>query len=99
MPKCLVTGTAYLITVEKGDYVKYGVPFRVYATREKAERFMTRLRLHYSRKPTEISTEASELESDTWYAALMLWQEKHPGGANNWYTDLDEWAIVPMKLC
>ena len=83
MPKTLIAGTLYLITVEQGDYYTHATPFRLYATRAKADRFMNRLKLHYSRKPaTPLHPQDDEVHEE-WYAKLLAWQVKHPGGKDN----------------
>lgn len=106
MGKISVTGTVYLVTVERGDYYKQAIPFRLYATRAKAERFLTRLKRHHAKKPKEPEgtwalnlTDDQQAEHTAWWAALQQWQNKHPGGPENAYASIDEWEIRPMPIC
>ena len=99
MPKTLIAGTLYLITVESCSCPNMAEPFRLYATRAKADRFMNRLKLHHSRKPVEPSSEQGELAYDLWYKNLQAWNRKHPGGSDHRHRNLDAWAVLPMSVC
>lgn len=98
MPKGLIAGTLYLVTVEAGDYHTLPIPFRLYGTRVKADRFIERIRRYHAKKPVEPGSNATDRESEEWWGALTEWQEKHPGGAHH-HRDPDEWHVRPMPVC
>lgn len=90
-------GTVYLITVDRAHLDGYTeTPFRLYATREKADRFINRLKRHYSKLPTPPKVGEA---TDSWVKALKDWRAKHPGGEDLAGTALDDWRIKPMVIC
>lgn len=92
-------GTVYLITIEQGDYYKYATPFRLYSTREKADRFMGRLNRHWAKKPAQFEANFDDQAYEVWCAEMREWERKHPGGADNSYRSLSDWAVLPMTIC
>lgn len=99
MGKISVTGTVYLVTVDQGDYYNFPTPFRLYATRVKADRFIERVRRHRAKKPEEPDGPTSSPEYKEWMVKMNEWRSKHPGGPDNAWRGLDAWQVRPMPIC
>ena len=106
MPKGLIAGTLYLVTVDAGEYRDIDTPFRLYGTRVKADRFIERIKRHYAKRPKEPAREPGtklqsdyDIEHDEWWRRLQEWGDRHPGGKDNMYNLPGDWKVRPMPVC
>lgn len=92
----MIPQTIYLLTVESGDYHKYPVTIRAYASNGQSsalQKLMRRLDRHYANKPN-----TDEEENPDWWNQLCAWQEKHPLGSSYGHADRGDFKIESMRL-